>query len=109
MPIEDFRVITDPLLETDYRIGLVRNADKSINILTFDENSDPKVGVPLLRELGKAAERKVVVRLGTSWGGKAALDPNGFAAMYMKLLSLCDSRRKEDDQPWVELCGWDAC
>jgi putative cardiolipin synthase len=93
----DIKLTADSQVEAEVRLNLISKIDKlpqpnrgapqSISILTFDQRVDENVGMPLLRELGKAASNGVFVRIATSWGAQAISDPQRKLAGYLDFLS----------------------
>jgi putative cardiolipin synthase len=83
----DLRYTIDAKLEDDFRTYLTRNAKKNIRVLTFDQRADEAIGMPLLKELGKAAEAGIQVEFISTWVGRAVLDPYGWSSRYIRFLS----------------------
>jgi hypothetical protein len=58
----DMKVVENSLIEAKFRLHLVNQARKSIDIITYDQRRDERVGQPLLEALRAAGERGVRVR-----------------------------------------------
>lgn len=79
----DFQVVSDILVEAEIRLEWIRNAKTSIDLVIFDQRTDPQLGMPVLNELRKAADRGVRVRFLTSWVAHATMDPFDYSGRYL--------------------------
>src|SRR4051812_17744346 len=55
----DIKVIVSPQIEAELRLEMIRRASKTIDIVTYDQRADNQIGLPLLQEIKKAADRGV--------------------------------------------------
>jgi phosphatidylserine/phosphatidylglycerophosphate/cardiolipin synthase-like enzyme len=81
---DDFKIITAPKVEVEVRLDLIRRAQSTIDIVTFDQRADPIVGIPFLNALREAADRGVKVRFLTSWAAHIFKDPLDHSGKILK-------------------------
>lgn len=84
MSSQDLKIITDSKVEAEFRLQLIRRAKVSLDIVTFDQRSDEKVGMPMLRAVKEAARRGVKVRFLTAWLGHILKEPFNRNERYLK-------------------------
>jgi phosphatidylserine/phosphatidylglycerophosphate/cardiolipin synthase-like enzyme len=63
----DIQVTDHARVEAKFRLHLVANAKKSIDIVTYDQRVDEAIGIPLLQALEDAAQRGVQIRFVAAW------------------------------------------
>jgi putative cardiolipin synthase len=83
----EVQVIEDPFVEAEFRLELIHRAQKSLDIVTFDQRADANVGLPLIRALEKAASRGVEIRFAASWLATVVKDPTRKAARELKKIA----------------------
>lgn len=81
---DDIQSIEDPWVEQELRLHLIKTAKTSIDILIFDQRSDPLIALPILSALRDSVlSKKVKLRFGASWFPQFATD---FAKIGPKFL-----------------------
>ncbi len=65
---DDLRVIPNARIEAGFRLDLIQNAQRSIDLVTWEQDLG-RLGYPVLRELKNAADRGVRIRFLVSWVG----------------------------------------
>ncbi len=83
MDFDDLKMITDPYLETQFRLEMIENAQNTIDVVIWDQRTDETVGLPLLRALRKAADRGIKVRFLLSWSGHIIEDTLNYSGSYL--------------------------
>lgn len=84
---DDIRVIEDPKLEAAFRLELIDQAQKSLDIATFDQRADASLGLPVIQALERAAKRGIQIRFAASWIATVLKDPTRKAAKELKRIA----------------------
>lgn len=79
----DVRVLPSVRLEMAARLELIARAERSIDLVIYEQKFDDKIGKPILSALRDAAERGVRVRIATAWLASFVKDRDLEAVKYM--------------------------
>jgi putative cardiolipin synthase len=84
---DDIQVTDHPRVEAEIRLEMIRRAQVSLDIVTFDQRADQGVGMPLMQAVEEAAKRGVKIRFATTWLAPILKDPWYQAANFMTTLA----------------------
>jgi phosphatidylserine/phosphatidylglycerophosphate/cardiolipin synthase-like enzyme len=85
---EDIQVVSNPKIEAAFRLDLIDRAEFTIDIVTFDQRMDDKVGLPLLNKLAEAAKKGIKIRYAISSSMTPVTDTWNYVGHFLNKTAL---------------------
>jgi len=111
----DWRQIDGMSADIALRIEMIRKAERSVDLIVYDQRCDYEFVLPVLSALRDAANRGVKVRFITSWGGQILFDHCGVSSTHRYLVDTPTATPTVPSSPVVErtnnrdaslVCAW---
>ncbi len=80
---DDVRVMTTAQMDLAVRLEIIRRAERTLDVVVFEQMADPDVGLPILSAIRDAANRGVRVRFVTCWIAQVVKDKKNLSGKYL--------------------------